>query len=87
MITEINNHKQEYFLLFVYTILSFILIFGFSQSFQRFIIIALYIGFYFSWSIIHHLINKNLTLMIFLEYLLLSVLALVSLKIIFFPNL
>ena len=87
MITEITNHKTEYAILFLYTLLSLVLFFGYSQNQQRFVIIALYAGFYFSWSIIHHLIHKTLTLMVVLEYLLIVILALISLKVVFFPQL
>jgi hypothetical protein len=87
MITEISKHQTEYLVLFLYTALSLVLFLGYSQNTQRFTIIALYAGFYFSWSIIHHLINKNLSLMIFLEYLLISFLSLVVLKVIFFSQL
>jgi len=87
MITEIANHKAEYTILFLYSLLSLVLFFGYHQNSQRFTIIIFYIGFYFCWSIIHHLINKTLTLMVILEYLLLVILALICLKIIFFPQL
>lgn len=87
MITEITNHKTEYTILFTYTVLSLIFFFGFSQNSQRFTIIALYGAFYFCWSIIHHLINKTLTTMVVLEYLLITSLALVCLKVVFFPQL
>ncbi|OGK64739.1 hypothetical protein A2313_01950 [Candidatus Roizmanbacteria bacterium RIFOXYB2_FULL_41_10] len=87
MITEIKQHKYEYSILFLYTILSVVMFLGYQQNWQRFIVIILYSGFYFSWSLIHHLINKNLTLIVLLEYLLITILALVSLKVIFFPNL
>ncbi len=87
MITEIRQHKLEYLILFLYTVLSIFIFLGYQQNWQRFMVVILYSGFYFSWSLIHHLINKDLTVMVFLEYLLITVLALVSLKVIFFPNL
>lgn len=87
MITEIQNHKTEYLILGLYTLLSIILLLGFHQNQQRFIIVGLYAGFYFCWSIIHHLLNKTLTMMVVLEYVLLTVLALISLKVVFFPQL
>lgn len=87
MISEITNHKTEYIILFSYTLLSLILFIGYPQNQQRFIIVALYGGFYFCWSIIHHLINRTLTTMVILEYLLITSLALVCLKVVFFPQL
>jgi len=87
MITEVSQHKGEYFFLFLYTALSFIFILGFSQNIQKFVVVTLYGGYYFSWSLMHHLINKNLNVMVFLEYLLITFLALVILKVVFFTTL
>lgn len=86
MITEVNNHKAEYFILFSYTLLSLVFFLGYSQNYQRFMVIGLYGAYYFSWSLIYHLINKTLNLMVILEYLLIVSLALISLKVVFFPQ-
>lgn len=86
MISELKQHKAEYAIFFLYSLISFVLFFGYQTNSIRFRILGLYLAFYFSWSIIHHLINKNLTLLVFLEYLLITVLAIFTLKVVFFPN-
>jgi len=84
---EFGHHKTEYFVLFSYTLLSLALLLGYQEKQPRLILISLYIGFYFCWSIIHQLINRNLTWVVFLEHVLITGLALITLKVLFFPNL
>ena len=87
MISQFKELKAEYLIFFAYSLLSLILFWGFSQSFQKYTVLLLYAGFYFIWSIITNIINKTLSLKNLLESFLLSALGVLTLKIIFFPNL
>jgi len=85
--SRLNEHHYAFILLTLYSLVSVYLFLGYQDSWHRFLVLSLYAGYYFSWSIIYHLINRNLTKLIFLEYLLITFLALVTLKVVFFPSL
>jgi hypothetical protein len=87
MTSRLNEHHYAFFLLALYSLISTYLFLGYQDSSHRFLVLALYAGYYFSWSIVYHLINRNLSKLIFLEYLLITFLALVTLKVVFFPSL
>lgn len=87
MKAKFEQHKAQYLIFFFYSLLSLILFLGFKQSSQKFIVLALYAAFYFSWAIIVHIIENTFTLKNLLENFLISTLGLLTLKVLFFPNL
>lgn len=87
MITDIKKYKLEYLALITYFVFSLYLYFGYSYPLARFKILIFFILYYFSWSIIHHLSIKKFSFYVFLEYLLISIIGLVTLKVVFFPTL
>lgn len=87
MTQGLNEHHYAFIYLILYSAISTYFFFGYQELWHRFIILGLYAGYYFAWSIVYHLLNRNLTRMVFLEYLLITILALVTLKVVFFPSL
>jgi len=87
MTERLNEHHWAFTLLTLYSLVSLYLFLGYHDSTHRFMILSLYAGYYFSWSVLYHLINRNLTRLILLENLLITFLALVTLKVVFYPNL
>jgi hypothetical protein len=83
MIEDINTHKTQYSILGLYALFTFVMLFKFTNSTLRLRIILFFVLYYLVWSTIHHLIAQRLTIQLFLEYLLLAILGLVSLIVLF----
>ncbi len=87
MINELKKHSLDYFLLFAYSLISLVFLLTESIVQKRWTIIFLYGIYYFIWAIFHQSSIKRISVPIVLEYLLFISLALVALKVAFFPSL
>lgn len=87
MINEFKKHPVDYFLLFACSLIALIFFLKESVPQKRYTIILLYALCYFVWSLFHQIAIKKISVAIVLEYLLLIILALVVLKVAFFPSL
>jgi len=86
MIADLKQHRLAYLILITYTLFSFWLFFGFQIPAARFQIMLFYLLFLLTWAIIHHAVEKSLSFLVLLEYLLIiGGLGFITLKIIFFP--
>lgn len=81
MLRAFHQHLRQFTVLALLLLLSLIglIAFNYSKSIQQIIIIVLCCS-YFAWGVSHHILRKDLTGYIMLEYLLTSVLAAVLLQ-------
>ncbi|MBL7036858.1 hypothetical protein ISR94_03405 [Candidatus Microgenomates bacterium] len=86
-VKKISKHLPHYISLigiFVATVLAFYLF-----SYDRFFLVGVSLAFslaYIAWGIIHHLIHKDLTFLVVIEYISMSVLGLIIILSLIFRN-
>lgn len=79
MINDFKKHMIHYLILFLIIIIGGIGFFWQTDKTIKFLLAVMVAGGYVSWGIIHHYLEKNLSLKIVLEYLFMGILALVFL--------
>jgi hypothetical protein len=76
MIEDIKSHLNQYLILLIILLHGFggLILFRYSQAIQIWFIFSTSAA-YFLWGLVHHHLEKNLTVKIVFEYLLVSLLA------------